>query len=592
MKYNILCQKEEQNTLTDFYEKISQILKECDECEEKEKIKEILRSMNENVSYIFLGEQEVGKTTLLKGLFQDILDISGEMQGDICEYRYGEQEFVTPSVNGYQKKFVVSENMQGISVIDTKGLNQLADSSLKRIKDLTTECQAIFVVLDARRINSPVMWDMIEDFPHKNMVFVLTKCNLISAEDLDVNKEKIRCYMKEADISAPVFCVSNLMDEDGEAEYIIDELRSYIRNQVIGENPILAKQRKNIEETRLLLAQMRESFLLRSKQYQSDVEILHKINQGLDAYVLNQEVVIENLVGMVTEQIHKDIDAYQSEIISKMAPYKIKERFKTQQDFVNYLNMVNENYKRIMTDSVNRKTIDAIKGSLRKLELVYDDAVGYFNERESILALNDKFYGSLSVGRRQMVEETKENAVIVSQFYQTLTEASEELFLQIWEERKKHDEKLAVERTLSKVSGGVVGAAGSVLAIKALMAVGLKLGGALLLGAGLVPISVIVGATTIYSIAKVLYEPRADRHMEEVTQNCIAQFKDEISKTKAAMTEQIALQIRDIFAGELATVDRLFAEFRMSVNIDERKLPLLDVQLNDIEKLLQIIDSL
>lgn len=592
MEYNILCQKEEQNTLTDFFEKVSLILKECDDCEEKEKIKEILRSMNENVSYIFLGEQEVGKTTLLKGVFQDILDISEEMQGDICEYRYGEREFTTPSENGYQKKFVASENMQGISVIDTKGLNQLGESSLNRVKDLTVECQAILVVLDARRINSPVLWDILEDFPHKNMVFILTKCDLISVEDLAANRERLKSYMQEADISAPVFCVSSSMDEEGEAESAIDELRSYIRNQVIGENPILAKQQKNIEETRLLLAQMRESFLLRRKQYQSDVEILHKINRGLDAYVLNQETVIENLVSKVTEQIHKDIDAYQSEIISKMDPYKIKERFKTQQDFTDYLNMVNENYKRIMTDSVNRKTTDVIKGSLHELELVYDDAVGFFNERENILALNDKFYGSLSAGRKQMVEETRENAVIVSQFYKTLTEASEELFLQIWEERKKHDEKIAVERTLSKVSGGAVGVAGSVLAIKALMAVGLKLGGALFMGVGVVPIGVILGATTIYSITKSLYEPRADRHMEEVTQNCIAQLKDEIAKTRAVMTEQIALQIRAIFKGELATVDGLFAEFRMSVNIDERKLPLLEAQLEDTTKLLKTIDNL
>lgn len=583
MDSNLLCQKREQTVLTDFFENVSKIIRECDDCEEKEKIKEILRSMNEPVSYIFLGEQGVGKTTLLKVLFSNILVIQEEMQGDVCEYRYGEQDLTTFSTAGYQKQFVASEDMQGISVIDTRGLNQLGENSLSKVRELAAGCQAILVVLDVGRINSSSLWDMIEDFPHKNMVFVLTKCDLISAKDLVANMEKLKHYMKEADISAPVFPISLLVDEEGNIENSLAELRLYIRKQLIGENPILTRQQKNIEETRILLAQMKESFLLRSKQYQLDVEILHKINQGLDVYVINQEAVIEKLVSKVKEQIHKDIDSYQSEIISKMDPHKIKERFKTQQDFTDYLNMVNENYKRIMTDSVNCKVIDTIKGSLRELEMVYDDAVGYFNERKMILALNDKFYGSLAVGRKQMVTETRENAIIVSQFYQTLTEASEELFLQIWDERKRHDEKLAVERTLAKVSGSVAGGVGGFLLAGASVAITPIL---------LSIIGGIIGAEIISAIARVLYEPKADRHMEESVQNCIAQFKAEVNKTRSAMTEQISSQIRDIFKKELTTVDGLFAEFRMSVNIDERKLPLLEAQLDNTEKLLEVIDRL
>lgn len=122
MDNNILCQKKEQTVLTDFFENVSKIIRECDDCEEKEKIKKILHSMNEPVSYIFLGEQGVGKTTLLKVLLSNI--------------------------------FVIQEEMQGISVIDTRGLNQLGENLLSKARELTAECQAILVVLDAGRINS------------------------------------------------------------------------------------------------------------------------------------------------------------------------------------------------------------------------------------------------------------------------------------------------------------------------------------------------------------------------------------------------------------------------------------------------------
>lgn len=583
MDSNILCQNEEQRVITDFFESVSRVIRECDDCEEKEKIKEILHSMNETVSYIFLGEQGVGKTTLLKALFSQILDIQEEIQGDVCEYRYGEQNITAFSAEGYQKRFVVSEDLRGISVFDTRGLNLLGENSLRKVRELTAECQAILVVLEAGRMNSPVLWDTIEDFHHKNMVFVISKCDLLSEKDLTANIEKLKYYMKEADISAPIFPMRLLGDAERNVEKSLMELRDYIRKQLIGDNPLLARQQKNIAETRQLLAQMRDSFLLRSKQYQSDVEILHKINRGLDSYVMNQETIIQNLVNKVTEQIHKDIDAYQSEIISKMDPYKIKERFKTQQDFTDYLSIVNENYKRIMTDSVNQKAISAIKEALHELEMVYDDAVGYFNGRETFLMLNDKFYGSLALGRKQMVAETKENAIIVSRFYQTLTEASEELFLQVWDARRRHDEKLAVERTLTKIGGGVAGGVGGFLLAGASMAITPILVGI---------IGTIIGVELISSMAKVLYEPKADRYMEEVVQNCIVQFKEEINKTRLTMTEQITSQIRDIFKKELATVDGLFAEFRMSVNIDERKLPLLETQLDDAEKLLEAIDRL
>ncbi len=594
MEHNILCQKEEQIAITDFFEEVSKVLKECDDCKEKETIKEILRSMNETVSYIVLGEEAVGKTTLLKVLFQDILDIQGEMQGDICEFRYGEQAYITPSANGYQKRFVPSENLKGISIIDTKGLNRLVKSSLEQVNDLTSRCQAIFVVLDAGRINSPVLWDMIEDFPHKNMIFVLTKCDLLSGEEVSANVEKLKSYMKEADIAAPIFPVS-LSDEAKMEETGLCELRSYIRHQVIGENPILARQQKNIEETRALLDQMRASFLLRKKQYQSDVEILHKINSGLDAYVINQEKVIDNLVRDVSQQVNKDIDAYQEEIISKMDPAKIKERFPTQQDFMDYLNMVNENYKKIMTDSVNRKTIEAIKGSLHELEIVYDEAVGYFNKRENILALDDKFYGSLATGRKQMIAETKENALTVSQFYKSLTEASETLFLQIWEARERRDRQRIKERTKAIVGGAAAGS-GAVVGVGAVAAA--VAGKAAVAGAvaaatsGWVVIGAIVAAAAAYSIVKVFFDPRNDNQMEETKQKCIAQFKAEVDKTRTVMIEQIASQIRGIFKNELTTIDLSFSEFRMSVNIDERKIPLLEAQLQETAKLLEAIGRL
>lgn len=111
-------------------------------------------------------------------------------------------------------------------------------------------------------------------------------------------------------------------------------------------------------------------------------------------------------------------------------------------------------------------------------------------------------------------------------------------------------------------------------------------------GTVLIAVACIAGAVAVWKIAKPLFESWNDDQMEETKQKCIAQFKEEVDKTRSVMIEQIASQIREIFKNELTTIDLSFSEFRMSVNIDERKIPLLEAQLQETAKLLEAIGRL
>lgn len=53
MEQNILCQRDDQVALTDLFEGVSRLLKDCDDSKEKERLKEIIHSMNDTVSYVF-----------------------------------------------------------------------------------------------------------------------------------------------------------------------------------------------------------------------------------------------------------------------------------------------------------------------------------------------------------------------------------------------------------------------------------------------------------------------------------------------------------------------------------------------------------
>lgn len=629
MEANILCEREEQTVLSNLFEGMSVLLQDSDDVDEKEKIKQALQGMTDTTTYMVLGEDKTGKTNLLRSLFQDIFEATENMEGEICEYRWGEQEFTTPLTDGFQKKFVTSENMKGLSIIDTKGLNGVNETTLKKIRNSAEKCDAVFVVLDANHVTGSRLWDIIESFPSKKMLFFLTKCDLISSEELEKNIEKVKCYMKESNIQAPIFPISLVRNNLIDGTVTLEEVRLHVRNQLIGSNPILNKQMQNVEEARKLLVQLQESFALRKKQYTADARILQKINRSMDDYVINHKKVIADLIRKLTIEINKDIDDYEKEIISKLDPYKIKERFREKKDFIDYLNMVNDNYKAMMSDSVNRKTIEAIKGCMHDLEIVFQEAVGYFNTRENILELNDRFYGSLSKSRQTMVAETKETIITAGEFYRTLSDASETLFMQIWAERKKYDANIRKSSALSVIGGGTVGgtvggvvgglitgaggtagavagstagaaAAGSTAA--GVTAVGTTAVGATAPGvAGAVAagfpvlaviIGAIVGAAVVYKLAKFIYAPHAADKMEEATQKCIEQFKMEVDCTRAKMIEQISAQITEIFEKELASADGCFTDFRISVNIDERKIPLLEQKLMETGKLLEQINNI
>lgn len=587
---NILCQKKEHIVLTELFENFKTLLQDSDAAEEKEHIKNSLRKMSDNTTYLILGNEGVGKTSLLRAVFQDILLFADYIDGDLCEYRWGEREVSTPLVDGMYKHFVTSENMKGISVIDTKGIDLVSEAAQKQLRGQIERSSAVFVVFEAGKIRSPKLWDVIEGCPEKRMIFFLTKCDLIPERDLAKNITKMKSYMQESGISAPLFAVHTAETKEIAGTVSLEYVRTHIREHVVGENPMLHKQMENVQEMKKVLVLLRDSFALRKKQYTSDYEILQKINRSMDNFVLDHKQFLNKLIDQLTIEVNKDIDNYESEIISKLDPYKIKERFRNQKDFEDYLNMVNENYKAMMSDSVNRKTIEAIKSCLRDLEIIFQEAVGYFNTRENILALNDKFYGSLSAGRKQMADETREVIVSTGELYRTLSDASETLFMQIWEARKRYDRNLVTRKIAGTTAGTVAGAVG-----------GNAIAGALITGSGvlaaagsiaIIAIAAIAGALVINHIAKELFDPKAADKMEKTTRKCIEEFKAEVNQTRARMIDQITAQITEIFENELAAVDNCFAEFRMGVNIDERKLPMLEQHLSEAEDLLRKIENI
>lgn len=586
---NILSEKTEQTALVTLYECVNELIQDSDDVNEKERVKKALQEMTDTTSYLVLGEVRSGKTALLRSLFSDIAEISEFTDTDICEYRWGEQECCVNVSAGYKKTFQCNENIKGLSIIDTKGIQVMQEDSVRKIHEIIKDCGAVLAVFDVNNIRCPKIWDILEDIPAKKVLFFLTKCDQVSAEEIIQAREKMETYMQEAGISAPVFAVSTTESLQSQVITPLENIRDYLRKEVIGVNPLLKNQMQNVENTKQLLAQINQSFELRKKQYESDAEVLQKINGVLDDYVRDHRQVVDRFTKVLTNEIARDIRNYEQEILSKLDPRIIKERFRNRTDFEQYLSMVNDNYRTLMNDSINRKTMETMQGCMRDLEIIFQEAVGYFNKRENILGLNDRFYGTLAESRKQMIVQTKDIAVSTGQFYKTLSEASETLFMQIWEERRKYDRSIQNRGTIAGIGGFLAGVKGG-----GMLAVMLA-GGSTAIGFPglcLVVVGGLIGAKVINSISSQLFDERSANKMEQNVQKCINQFKEEIENTKNLMTQQVIQQVEELFENEVKVIDSCFTEFRMTVNIDEKRIPLLEKKMEQTGALMQQLEQM
>lgn len=591
-KTNLPFQYTEKGIMSELLENVNEVLKDSDAAEEKKLVKEFLQKASKVFQFAVLGDSEVGKTTLLKYIFGE------ELIGDIVpttgiiDYRYGEENGEFQVNETVTRIFTPLESIKGISVVDMPGADRMKSPAQKEaIQQCMQKSDVLLVAFPCDTVKSFNIWELLENIASDKVVFVLTKADIYSEEIIEQNKNKLRQYMQDAQIDAPVF-----------TSHALDELKDYINRKIIGTNPELRKQRKNVLELKHMLDEVNRSFALRKRQYEADLAVVDRINTEMDGFLTSSQEKVDGLKQSLRHEINSAIDAYENEIVIKLNPTQIKERFpKGYTDFVDYLNFVNESYRRKMTDNVDRKTQEAIRSYLSELEIVFERAAGYFRERESILTLEDRFYGSMSQSKKQMVSKIGNDLQETKNYYGKLTDASTELFMKIWAEREKYEKKVSNAGMIGGAAGAITGA-GTISGIAALSGIAKAVEGTSIAAgaaAGVAGIGVlwpvvaaVVGAIAISDMAKKIASAKSTEEMELRVQEAISDFRLEVSQTKEQMTDQILETIDAIFKRELDSADKTFLDFRMSVNIDARNIPLLEERMEKINVLMDKIEEI
>lgn len=610
---NLPFQFEDKGLAQNLLQSVGELLKDSDATEEKDMVKNFLQKISEAMTFVAVGDAGVGKTTFLNRLFGGAVceNEMAQPTTGIRETKGGAQEAELQVASYYARHFVTMEAMQGISVVDTQGLDTLESKEcIEKVRDFIQKSDVLFVVFDALKIRSINVWDFLTETSPEKMVFVMTRCDLADEQTIKDNRIKLQQYMSEEGIDAPIFSIGSGSDADVEA------LRRYIREQVLGETPTPTKQQQNMQHLEGMLTALGSSFSLRKKQYESDKVILENINTEVDGFLSRNESVVNRLKGELRNIIATQIDAYQAEIISKMDPLKIRERCPGGPSEVEaYLGAVNENYRNIMNEQISATTQDAVRKYCADLQDVFEEATGFFRKRQNLLDAEDQFYGSLAKSKKEMLYESDTMMADLSRFYEKLAGASEKLFMDVWKARGEYDAAIQKKSKKGMITGGAVGAGlgGVGTAIAAVLAHGALAAGtaaagtaaaataaatagsavATALGAVLWPVvGAIIGAVVISKIAKKMAKAGAANDMWAVYDECVAEFKQEVAQIKEEMTEQVMQTVTEIFDREVRSMDNSFRDFRMAVNIDSRNIPLLESKLQTVQDLMEQIGQL
>lgn len=575
--------------ITELFLQVKSLLQDTDTDKYKELLDNCIKDTSELYRIAVLGPKQTGKSSIVDSLYSVEHIKPDDSEELFLEYRYGDDYAYFHLDGDVGRVFNNNMALVGVSVTDIKGMDYLSDEEKQELKEYLINTDVLINVLSQETIRNDAFWQVIEELPQKKGLFILTKNGQWMEKDRESCSNRLKSYMSDAGIEAPVFFIN--IGNDGKNEDL-DIIKSYILN-LIGENPLIHKKNENMQKFKGMLKNFRDSFELRIKQNEQDQAIVKRINEAMDTFILESDSQILKLKKDVSNVIDREIEAYENEVIRKLNPKKIKENFGNNTDAVrDYLLYTEEIYRKRMSDNINDSTCRAIKEYLQKLETVFQDSVGYFKERKNLIALEDEFYGSMSKGKELMVRELEYNLEDTRQYYGTLHDASEELFMQLWDARNKYDRNVKLADHSGKITGAVAAGATAIHLVGIAAAKG-TVAAAVTVGASIcmIPVACILGAVLISVLAKKFTAGISEKEMMRNSEEAIEKFKIEVGRIKGEMTLQIMDTIDGIFRKELENADKVFTEFRISSNTENQRLPDIIHGMEKISILLNQLDN-
>lgn len=308
--------------------------------------------MKSAFAFVIVGEVKAGKSSFVNALLESDREICptgvAPVTDKINYIYYGEEETVTDVAENIKHISIPLDILKDIAIVDTPGTNAILKDHQAITEKFIPFADLIIFVFEAKNPYRQSSWDFldfIKDDWGRKVIFVLQQKDLLSTEDLNVNRDGLIKICKEKNIANPqIFAVSAKQEMEGMTnESGFEELREFISSNYTGEINALKKLESNKETAIRILNALHLKIQLRQNQYEKDREFRDKTIATLDAQQNKTRHQITFLVDSIKESykniIHeKSIDLQEGLTVGSVFKRAFSAIFGNEQSVKEWLN--------------------------------------------------------------------------------------------------------------------------------------------------------------------------------------------------------------------------------------------------------------
>lgn len=565
----------------DILKKLEFVLKDSDDLELKKRVRQFMKDFTDVFTFQVVGAANCGKTTFIRHMYLKDLPAAMNLSGSPCkvkEYRYGDFDNAISPEAGYIRHFMPVHTLDGLSVFE------LAEDNMTNNRIAPKSSEALFALIAADDIRNPYVWDVIEHAGKASVICILTKSDLCTDEQLKAKKDTVQGYLRESGVQAPVFAVSGLYEEEGKIDGGFADVEEYVTSFITGPHPLAKKWAENMNEVMEIVHILEQSFIKRKKQYESDRKILAKIDSRMDQLRMEQTERLEELNLRIAQICNEEIDHYRDAMIKSLDPTVIKRNFADKHACLEWMKDKAEICEKNLDEKVKSKINQLYREYIRDLTNIYEESLSYLENREFLLDAEDQFYGTLAESKKSVGKRTLEVVKVNREHYGTLMEVSSQYMDNMWASAEHHEKKINGFEATSKNLGTLISAGGAAAGLGIGKVIGLT-GGMLFGSFGVGVVLGVAAAIVLYEAIKPYAESCFSDSLDKESTKHTEDFKRQVENIKQNMVSKLQQRITEMFSQEVDSMDKSFMEFRMSVNIDTKNIPVLSQEVEALKEL-------
>lgn len=388
--------------------------------ETRETLKNQIANITGNFLFVIIGEVNAGKSSFVNALLDSsICKTSHEIcTQEVQKIIYGTSESIKVDQNRkiVEREFP-SDILKDITIVDTPGTNSRELDHQIITEKFIPLCNLVVFVFQMDNIHVQSAWDLfrkIKDKWSKKVVFVLTKSDRYSEEEIENYKSVAIRYASNEGIVAPqVFVTSAQLENNGDKEKSgFESLRHFINTDVL-EASALDKVRDDVVTLNTIVSDIDAEFKQRESKFAQDNATRKKIINIIAQKETLATSNVENLTTKCTKVFDKNTSKLIEELNENIGFVQLTiKSFKSVMggpSTKEWLETINKTYLEDLNEDINQILeggLDNVKADISHMVIGVKDELD--NLKETTISPTDMFR-DLEEKRNEMVISLRRN---------------------------------------------------------------------------------------------------------------------------------------------------------------------------------------